>query len=816
MIHIAEFMGREVRVSKRIERLKDDVLYAEWKLSSERARLVTEAYRRHESDSTVLKRAKALGYLLENMTISIRDGELILGNVAESPHAAPFYPECAVEWLEEELNGKPYPFDARPGDRHGVSEGVKNELLALIPYWKGRTHHDRAFATFPDEVKLATEIGVINGCWLLHFGGEGHTIPGHEDVLKKGLRGIIDEAKGKIDSLDLTDPADVRKRPFLQAVIIACEAAVGLAGRYAALARELAAREKDALRKKELEEMAAVCERVPEHPARTFQEALQCVYLTHAVCVLEDCPGAVSFGLMDRYLFPYYERDVRSGSIDRERALELIECFLIKANEEKFILNWADNEFFLGIGSAANLTLGGVTDTGEDGTNELSYLFLEAQACVRAPWPILTARYHDGTPDKFLMACIDVIGLGGGQPGIFSDEVIVPALMNRGFPYGDAVQYGVVGCVEPHIGGKQANRNQAGPYISLLKILEIALSGGRDPKTGRVLLPGRGDLASFASFEEVMDAFRAQLLYYQRLVVINQHLVNLSFEQNLPKPFNSALVRNCVAQAKDIGQGGAVYDMIGELEIGYANVGNALAAIKKLVFDDRAVDAGQLAHALATNFEDTRTTPTGREIRRMCLGAPKYGNGDEYVDLIVSEVQRFVSTEIVKHKNTRCHGGSSVVCGYQPSSSTVSANVPFGKFIGATPDGRKSGEATADGISPHMGTDRRGPTAVALSVAKLPNVLVSGGQLLNQKFSATALSGDGKRKLAAWIRTYEGDLKGMHVQFNVVDAATLKDAQRTPERHKGLLIRVAGYTAYFTTLSRELQDVIIARTEQAF
>ncbi len=809
-------MIKEMLLSKRVQKLRKHVMEDPWYIGSERARLVTEAYRMYDQEPVVLKRARALEHVLKNLTIHIGEGELIVGAIEGAPHAVPFYPESSVEWLDEELDGKPYHFHERPGDRYIVSDDVRRDLKEIIPYWRGKTHYDRVVAKLPEEIVKASEQGVINGYWLLHMGGEGHQIPGHREVLERGLRAVIVDARDKIDSLDLSDPDELRALPFLQAVCIACEAVICFASRYAELALDTAKTEKDAERREELRKIAEICARVPEHPASTLHEALQSVYLTHAACVIEDCPAAISYGCMDRYLFPFYESDMQKGKLTRDEALELIQCFLIKANDEKFILNWPDNEFFLGIGSAANLTLGGQTGTGEDASNEVSYLILEAQAGIRVPWPILTARYHDRTPEKFLMACIDVISLGGGQPGIFSDEVIIPAMMRKGFSYEDAAEYGIVGCVEPHVGGKQANRNQAGPYINLLKILELTLKGGRDSRTGYCLCPGDGDLTTFRSFDEVMEAFRKQLRYYQKCMVINQHLINISFAENLPKPFNSALVKNCIRNGKAISEGGAMYDLIGDLEIGYANVGNALAAVRKLVFDDHSLTGEQLKHALDTNFEDMNTAPTGEEIRRMCVSAPKYGNGDDYADLLVSEVQRFVSSEIVKYKNTRCTTDQSKVCGYQPSSSTVSANIPFGKFINATPDGRKSGEPTADGVSPHMGTDTQGPTGVAMSVGKLPNVLVSGGQLLNQKFSVTALAGEGKRKLASWIRTYEGDLKGMHVQFNVVDEQTLRDAQENPKKHRDLLVRVAGYTAYFTTLNRELQDVIIARTEQSF
>jgi len=412
------------------------------------------------------------------------------------------------------------------------------------------------------------------------------------------------------------------------------------------------------------------------------------------------------------------------------------------------------------------------------------------------------------------MAAIDVICLGGGKPAIYSDEAIVPAFMNKGIPYKDAINYAIVGCLEPHIEGKMGYRCSGSFYLSLPKALELTLNGGKDPKTGYCLLPIEKDLSSFDSYEELVQFLKEQLKFYIKSGVIQENVIDLSWEELAPRAFSSTLVSDCIKRGKTIGQGGAIYDFIGDIEIGYANLADSLAAIKKLVFEDKVITGASLQHALATNFEDNTTTPSGEEIRKLCLEAPKYGNDDDYVDSIICELFEFVTSEVSKHKIVRS-GRGPIASGFQTSTSTISSNVFYGQFIGALPDGRKAGEATSDGVSPNMGRDVNGPTAALKSVGKLPHLLASGGQLLNQKFSATALNTkESRKKFAQLIRTYAGDYKGMQIQINIVDAKTLIDAQKHPDKYSTLLVRVAGYTAFFTSLTEELQDAIIARTEQ--
>jgi formate C-acetyltransferase len=461
-----------------------------------------------------------------------------------------------------------------------------------------------------------------------------------------------------------------------------------------------------------------------------------------------------------------------------------------------------------------NLVVGGQTPDGRDATNELSYICIEATSNLALPQPSFSARYHAGSPQEFLEKCCGPIKRGIGFPAIYNDEVIIPSLLNRGISREDAYDYCVVGCPEPSVHGKWAYRCNGGPFVNLPKIFELALNNGTDVKTGYQLLPGKGSLTTFRSFQDVIDAWNTQRDYYLGLHVLCDHINDKVLEELLPDPFASALVADCIGRGKSIIEGGAIYDLVGGQTLGLANLANSLAAIKKLVFEDGAITGGQLAHALETDFEDEETKPRGEEIRQMLLSAPKYGNDDDYVDLLAKQVFLEYLQKYAKYKNAR-YGRGPIGGTFSPSTSTVSANVPFGKKVGATPDGRRDGEELADGASPQYGTDVEGPTAVIKSVGKLDNVLVSGGNLLNLKFNPSVFEGDaGTRNLAAFIKTF-CQLKGFHVQFNVISSDVLRDAQIHPERHRNLLVRVAAYVAFFTSLDKEIQDAIIKRTEHS-
>ena len=800
------------RRTARVDKLRNHLLHVMPEISSERVRYYTQAYQEHQSEPIIIKRAKALARMLESMSIYILERELLVGNTSRNPRGVELFPEFEVEWIERELDGDPFHFDERPGDRYSMKPEVRSELKELLPFWHGKTHCERVLSLSPDEVKKASDMMVINSYWLMQ-GGDGHITIDFTKILAKGIEGIIEEIEHNLSSLDLSDPLSVQKRTFYHAALIALNAAGCYAKRYAAHARELSEQEQDPERKNELEEIARICERVPLHPAQSFHEALQSLWFVQAILQIENNGHSMSLGRLDQTLYPYFLRDYERGTLTIEKASELLQCLWLKLFTVNKIRDWDSTRFFAGYQVFQNITFGGQLYGGKDATNILSYLFLGVQKAVRLTAPSLSFRFHDGVSEEFLQEVIDIVKLGGGQPALYSDETVIPSLMNRGIDYGDAVNWSVVGCVEPIVEGREGYRPNGASFISMLKILEIALHGGRDPKRGHRLLPQDKDLSSVEAFEEVLENWRRQARYYTRLQVMLDNTIDTSMEELIPNPFVSCFVEDCIGRGKTIKQGGAVYDFCGPLIVGLANVGDSLAVIKRLVFEEKRLTGEQLLHAIDTNFSDNETDPTGEEIRKMVLDVPKYGNDDDYVDELTAGALELFCEELPKYRVTR-YGRGPRGCVWQASTSTVSGNVPFGQYIGATPDGRKDGEPTADTTSPSHGMDRSGPLSAMKSVAKIPNLLCSGGNLYNMKFSPLVLKDEvGRRKFSSLIRTFLGDLKGMHVQFNIVDSEMLREAKQKPEKHQDLMVRVAGYSALFTALDPKVQDDIIERTD---
>ena len=799
--------------SPRVERLRDLLIRTVPEISPERVRYYTESYRETEAEPMILRRAKALKKMLEKMSIYILDGEVIVGNTSKFPRGVELFPEYEVEWIERELDGKPYQFAERPGDRYNISDETKCELKKLFPWWHGRTHSEHARSMFPEEINEAWKITAIDSYWLLQ-GGDGHITINLKKVLEKGVKGVMGEIEAELPGVDLTAPEGIKTKLFYDAALITLRALVAYARRYSELAAELAVKEKDPARKRELERIGEVCGRVPYEPASGFHEALQAIWFVQAVIQIETNGHSISFGRLDQTLYPYFRGDLGCGALSLEQAAELLQCFWLKLFTANKIRDWVSTRFFLGYQVYENITIGGQLYGGKDASNELSFLMLGVQKAVKLTVPSISFRFFDGTGEEFLQAAIDVIRSGGGQPALYSDETVIPALVNRGISYEDAVNWSVVGCVEPIVEGKQGYRPNGAAFVSILKIFEMVLRGGKDPVTGITILPLGKDLASFGSFEELKEAWEKTAKHFIRLQVAMDNIIDASMEELSPDPFVSCFVDDCIKRGKTIKQGGAVYDFCGPLICGVANVGDSLEAIRKLVFEEKRLTGAQLLHALDTNFDDTTTKPTGGEIRRMLLGAPKYGNDDDGADGLAADALDLFCRELPKYKTTRYGRGPKGGI-WHASCSTVSGNIPFGKSIGATPDGRKAGTPTADTTSPTQGADKKGPLSTMKSVGKIPNVLASGGNLFNMKFSPLVLQDDaGRRKFSSLIRTFLGDLKGMHVQFNIVDGSTLREAKKQPEKYPDLMVRVAGYSAFFTSLDPSLQDDIINRTEQ--
>lgn len=804
--------GEKIYRSKRINDIREMIINATPTICSDRAVLATESYRQNESEPPVMKRAKALSHILSNINISVYERELIVGNVGSLPRSAQIFPEFAIDWLIDELNGDPVRPDQRSGDRFLISPEDEAALRGIYSYWHGRTHCNRVKAKIPDDAWAAFTGNVISSYWLM-IGGEGHLVVNLKRVVREGLISFKRQALEKLESLDLAEPEQMKQRDFLRSVVICCDAVITYAHRYAALLKEMAEREADPQRKSELYYMADICEHVPEYPARTMHEALQAMWFINITLQIDNNGHSISLGRLDQTLIELYRNDISGGAFTDDDILEILESFYLKHSQIYKITPWENTKSFQGYPLSMTVTICGQDKNGRDATNELSYLMLKAQGANRLSAPSISLRYHDRISDRILSAALDINRMGGGQPAFYSDEVYIPALVNRGIKWEDAVEYSIVGCVESIVEGKQSTRPNGAGFINFGKILELAMYGGTDPETGVTLCPHDKCLSDFTSYDELYEAFRKQAAYYIRQQVITDNLIDFETEANIGDPYVSLLVDDCIARGKTIKEGGAVYDYCGPLYVGIANVGNGLAAIKQCVFDDGVLTGAQIEHALRTNFNDMDTVPTGPQIMKMLQDAPKYGNDDDYVDSIMVDYFRFICEETARYKTTRFDRGP--IGGiWQPSTSSVSANVSYGFCTGATPDGRRAGEALADTSSPMHSTDVNGPTASLKSVGKLPTVLVSGGQLLNMRIAPSSLENPvAKKKLMSMLRTFLGDMKGMHIQFNVVSADTLRAAQEKPEEYKDLMVRVAGYSALFAPLDESLQNDIIARTE---
>jgi len=805
IIETSEKKKGTIKVSERVSGLREACIKAEAAICPERALIITKAYKEHEDKQINIKRALAVAKVLDEMSIFIAEGEIIVGNHSSSPRAAPVFPEFDVKYVEAELDE----FAKRTGDRFLISEEAKKALREVLPYWRGRTVKERILSMLSDEIIKGGEdfVGGFDDEWALE-NGDGHLAIDYPKLLNLGLRGIVNEVKGKLAALDFGNPENLLKMYFYQSLIIIYEAAIRFANRFAELAQKMSAQASSPAWRKELLEIARVCRRVPENPAGSFREAVQVVWFVQIIIQLETNGHSVSIGRFDQFVHPYYKTDIGEGRVTEDEALEILQCFWVKLSSITKLRSWSQTRLNAGHPMFQNLTIGGQKSNGDDAVNELSCLILDCHDSMRLSQPTLTARVFKNTPYSFLRRCVDVLARGGGMPAFFNDEIIIPSLLLRGVQKDDAYNYCLVGCVEPSVAGKWGGRYGAS-NLNLTKCLELALNGGRDPRTG-IALHGNGKtLKDYASYKEIMESFKDQVSYYLTLYTVKDNIQDFVWEDMLPTPFGSGLVNDCIERGKEIKKGGAVYDYSGGQTGNIANVANSLASIKKLVFEEGLIGKEDLQSALETDFAGLR----GEEIRQLLITrAPKYGNDDDYVDGIAKEAFTHYMVELAKHRNTR-YGRGPIGGTFHPSTASVAYNVPAGAIIGATPDGRKAGEALADVESPFRGTELNGPTAVIKSVSKLEHVLESGGSILNLKFNP-AIFNDQKQldNLIALIRAYF-ELNGMEIQIQIISAEKLKEAQKKPEKYKDLLVRVAGYSTYFVALDPQIQNDIIARTE---
>jgi len=782
----------------RYQRLKERLIHTRPRIESERARLVTASYRESRGKPMSIRRALVLDRLLRHMTIGIGPDELIVGYRSDGPRSSPQFPEMSVEWILDELDR----FPERPVDQFITPEPVKEDLRRVLPFWRGRTVQDRASEYIPEETRKLFQYHVFEIDNNLQ-NGLGHILPDYETPLRIGFDGLKQRAAAQLEALDYLAPDAFERAHFLRAVRIVLDAGIAFARRYAVLAEALARDETETSRRRELEEIATVCRGIPARPAHTFREALQFVWFIQCFCFIESDGMSISPGRLDQYLYPYYARDIENGVETADSIQELIDCFWVKCSElvELFPEQWAYTASGFPMGQ--NVVVGGLTRDGDDATNELSYHCLEAGARLRLPQPNLSVRLHGQSPWEFRMRAAEVIKCGYGMPESFNDDIIIPSLLRRGIPLEDARDYAVVGCVEIAVPGKtEAYSNPAN--LNLPKVLELALHNGVDPRTGDQIGPRTGEPTSFAGFDELWQAFGEQLRYFTRHLVIACNAIERVHARLVPTPMLSALIQDCITRGRDVIDGGAVYNFSSPQGIGIATTTDSLAGIRDLVFEKKAIPMKELLAALAEDFRD-------REVlrQRLLTKAPKYGNDDEAADTLARRISQLYGREVEQYRNPR--GGQ-----FQGGLYSVSINVPMGRYVGATPDGRHATRPISDGVSPVHGVDTQGPTATCRSVARLDHVLFSNGTLLNVKLHPESIKDvEGTAKLCELIRSYFA-LGGMHVQFNVVSADILREAQAHPEAHRGLVVRVAGYSADFTELYHELQDDIIARTEHTF
>lgn len=780
----------------RVRRLRQQSLEARPFISTERAELVTEAYRETERvPSAPIRRALVFRRLMEKKTVYIGDGELIVGEKGPAPKATPTFPEICCHSLADldVLDGREkIPFAVSAETRRLYAE-------KLIPFWRGRSMRELIFAEMTDEWKAAYEAGVFTE--FMEQRAPGHTVL-DDKIYRMGFVDFKKAIRESFERLDyLGDPRAYAKEQELTAMLIAADALIRLAERHAERARELAAAEKDAARRAELERIAEICTRVPAHAPRDFHEALQYYWFVHLGVTSEfNTWDAFNPGHLDRHLYPFYRAGLDDGSLTRERAEELLQCLWIKFNNQpappKVGVTAAESSTYTDF---AQINTGGVLEDGSNGVNDLTYLILDVVEEMRLLQPSSSIQVSAGNPDEFIRRAAKIIRTGFGQPSVFNADLIVRELVRQGKSLVDARAGGSSGCVEVGAFGKESYILSG--YFNMPKVLEITLANGVDPRTGKRLGPETGDPAGFATFDELFAAYTAQLRHFIDIKIRGNNVIERLYAAYMPAPFLSILIDDCIAKGMDYHDGGARYNTTYIQGVGLGTITDCMSALMRHVFDDPTLSMSALLAALARDFE-------GEErLRQMLLNrTPRYGNDDDYADGLMRRLFDAYFDAIDGRPNTK--GGV-----YHINLLPTTVHVYFGSVIGATPDGRKAGQPLSEGVSPVQGMDRRGPTAVLKSVAKMDHVR-TGGTLLNQKFTPQLLSDEaGLDGFVNLIRTYFG-LGGHHVQFNVVDAATLRAAQSDPERHRDLIVRVAGYSDYFCDLGRALQDEIIARTEQ--
>lgn len=838
------FFCGSVRKSERIPRLINHLYARLPEIESSRAKIVTASYQATEGEPIIVRRAKCFEAICRELPIVIRPDELIVGSNSIAPRGCQTFPEYSYEWLEAEFDT----VATRAADPFYISEQTRQELCQLHPYWKGKTTSELASAYMAPEARRSIEHNIFTA-GNYFYNGIGHICVKYEEVLAIGYEGIRRKAEEKLAQCHPGDGDYPRRNAFLQSVIRCCDAACTYGRRYAELAEQEAATCQDPIRKAELEQIACNCRRVPARGATSFYEACQSFWFVQMLIQTESSGHSISPGRFDQYMYPYLKKDLECGAITREFAQELLDCVWVKFNDLNKVRDAVSAEGFAGYSLFQNLIVGGQNEEGEDATNDLSAMCLEADLHVQLPAPSLCIRVWNGTPHALMIKAAELTRTGVGHPAYYNDEVIIPALLNRGLSLQDARDYCIIGCVEPQKSGKTDGWHDAA-FFNMCRPMELVFTNGMDK--GVRIGPDTGEVEQFTTFEQLFDAYRTQQEYQIELLVNADNAIDTAHAVRCPLPYLSSMVDDCMDTGRSVQEGGCRYNFTGPQGFGIANNADGLYAIRELVFRQKKYTLGDFKRAMAANFGQGLTTDAAAEltlrvVQNMQAGGievgeqdiptilaatlssvqsseeqaffrqllcdinalPKFGNDVDEVDQLAREVGNSYARPLERYRNPR--GGQ-----YQAGLYPVSANVPLGRQTGATPDGRLAGTPVADGVSPAQGRDANGPTAAALSVAKLDHLIASNGTLYNQKFHPSALEGrSGLEAFTALIRGFF-DRKGMHIQFNVVSRETLLDAQAHPENYQHLVVRVAGYSALWNTLSRSLQDDIIARTEQGW
>ena len=794
-------------LTERMKEFREEVLDEKPYIDAQRAILATLAYKENLNQPRVMVRAKMLEKVLDNMSIYIEDKSLLAGNQATKNRNAPIFPEYTMEFVMNELDQ----FEKRDGDIFYITEKTKEQLREIAPFWQNNNLRARGEALLPEEVRVFMETGVFGMEGKLNA-GDAHLAVNYERILKDGLRGYEKRVKEYKASLDLTDPESIDKYCFYNAVLIVLEAVRNFANRYSVLAKDLAEKELNQERKIELLEISRICSKVPYEPAETFREAVQSVWFIQLILQIESNGHSLSYGRFDQYMYPYYNRDIKNGTIKESEALELLTCLWIKTLTINKVRSQAHTLSSAGSPMYQNVTIAGQTTDKKDAVNDLSFLVLKSVAQTRLTQPNLTVRYHKNINKHFLDECVEVMRLGFGMPALNNDEIIIPSFMDWQVKEEDAYNYSAIGCVETAVPGKWGYRCTGMSYINFPRMLLCTMNNGVDLTSNKRFTKGYGYFTEMESYEELLKAWDKTIREITRYSVIVENVIDKASERDVPDILCSALTDDCIARGKTIKEGGAVYDFISGLQVGIANMADCLAAIKKLVYEEKKITRQELWNAILDDF----SSPENKKIQEMLIReAPKYGNDDDYVDHLIVEAYDSYIEEIEKYPNTRYNRGPIGGIRYAGTSS-ISANVGQGMSTMATPDGRNAFEPLAEGCSPAHNSDKNGPTAVFKSVSKLRTNKITGGVLLNQKMTPQMLSTEENRqKLELLIKTFFNRLHGYHVQYNIVSKETLIDAQKHPEKHKDLIVRVAGYSAFFNVLSKKTQDDIIGRTEQS-